>query len=206
MKNKEKIILTDADGVLLNWNDSFDKFAESEGFPRLPNTCSEYSISTRHGVSHHQGQELVKKFNESWRIENLAPFKDSVEYVTRLAQDGFRFVVVTSISDHPDAAERRRTNLINTFGDVFIDVQCLAQGASKHAALSKWSDSGYFWIEDHMRQAEAGHEVGLKTVLIRHPYNQHYSTDLFPVVSYETPWQEIYQLVTSHYAECEVAA
>lgn len=199
MLTKEKIILTDADGVLFDWNSAFDEFMETEGFPKIPGTDHEYSIAARHGITHHQGQELVKKFNESWRVEHLKPFKDSVEYVTKLAQHGFRFVVVTSISDHPDAADRRRINLVNTFGDIFDDVQCLEQGASKHSALEQWSDSGFFWIEDHMRQAEAGHEVGLKTILINHPYNTHYSSDLFPRVSYDTPWKEIYDIVIRDY-------
>ena len=67
----------------------------------------------------------------------------------------------------------------------------------------RWADSKYFWIEDHMRQAEAGHEAGLRTILIKHPYNKHYYTDLFPIVSYETPWKEIYSIITAEYNQAK---
>jgi hypothetical protein len=63
----------------------------------------------------------------------------------------------------------------------------------------QWADTGYFWIEDHMRQAEAGHEAGLRPLLINHPYNHHYGTDLFPKVSFETPWAEIVNIVRNEY-------
>jgi len=196
---KEKIILTDADGVLVDWNTAFDKFMARHGHPRVPETDSEYNISIRHNVTTHQAMEYVKQFNESVDIATLSPFADSVEYVRLLSELDFRFVVVTSISSHPDAKVHRTNNLIDLFGDVFDDIHCIEQGASKAAILLNWADTGYFWIEDHMRQAEAGHEAGLKTVLINHPYNYHYKTDLFPTVSYDTPWNEIYNMVLKEY-------
>lgn len=196
----KKIILTDADGVLVNWDRGFTQFMENKGYPRLPNTDHEYSISNRHTVSHHEAMQLVKEFNESDQIANLDAFADSVEYVGRLAALGFRFIVVTSISSHPTAAENRIKNLKSLFGDIFDEIHCIEQGASKASILAeKWAGAGYFWIEDHMRQAEAGHEAGLKTILIDHPYNCHYQTDLFPKVSHQTPWREIYEKVCSEY-------
>ena len=196
---KEKIILTDADGVLVNWIKGFESFVSAKGFPQLPNMEHEYSIAARHATSEKQAIEFVTEFNESRFIAKLDAFADSVEYVTQLANLGFKFIVVTSISNHPDAEENRRTNLVNLFGDVFDEINCIEMGASKANILTRWADTGYFWIEDHMRQAEAGHEVGLKTVLISHPYNDHYQTDLFPKVSFTNPWEEISKMVRSEY-------
>jgi FMN phosphatase YigB (HAD superfamily) len=196
---REKIILTDADGVLVDWNTGFDTFMRLGGFPRIPNTDSDYSIAIRHNVSMNQATECVKEFNESRNITSLAAFADSVEYVTKLANLGFKCIVVTSISDHPDAHAYRTENLNNLFGDVFQEINCITMGASKAEILKRWQDTGYFWIEDHMRQAEAGHEAGLKTVLISHPYNDHYHTDLFPKVSFDTPWKDIYHMVCKDY-------
>jgi len=195
----KKIILTDADGCLVNWNASFTKFMIEKGHPQVPNTEHDYSISSRHNISTKLAMEFVKEFNEGPEIEHLAPFADSVKYVGKLAQLGFRFIVVTSISSHPDAKVRRTQNLKNIFGDVFDEVHCIEQGASKANILMNWADTGYFWIEDHMRQAEAGHEAGLKTILINHPYNSHYKTDLFPTVSYDKPWREIYERICTEY-------
>lgn len=170
-----------------------------KGFPRLPGTEDHYNISERHGISSRQSFECVKEFNESKLIQNLGVFADALDNVMKLANLGFKFIVVTSLSDHPCAHEYRTENLKNLFGDVFDEINCLTMGSGKAEILKRWADTGYFWIEDHMRQAEAGHEVGLKTVLINHPYNTHYHTDLFPKVSYETPWKEIYDMVCKEY-------
>jgi beta-phosphoglucomutase-like phosphatase (HAD superfamily) len=196
---KEKIILTDADGVLVDWNTAFDKFMARHGHPRVPETDTEYNISLRHNVTTHQAMAYVKEFNESPDIAHLSPFADAVPHVRLLAELGFKFIVVTSISSHPDAKIHRTNNLTDLFGDVFEDIHCIEQGASKASILMNWADTGYFWIEDHMRQAEAGYEAGLRTILINHPYNFHYKTDLFPTVSYDTPWNEIYNMIRNEY-------
>ena len=70
---------------------------------------------------------------------------------------------------------------------------------SKYDTLGRWSGSGYFWLEDHMRQAEAGYEQGLKPILFSKPYNRHYSTDLFPTVSEVSPWKDLYQIIERQY-------
>ncbi len=195
----EKIILTDADGVLVKWNEAFSNFMKHKGFPRLPDSESEYNISTRHGISSAMATEFIHEFNESKIIGSLEAFADSINYVNKLVEKDFRFIVVTSISDAPSAKINRTANLISLFGDIFDEINCIEMGASKATILKNWEGSGYFWIEDHMRQAEAGHEAGLKTVLINHPYNSHYTTDLFPTVSYERPWEEIYNMVCKEY-------
>ena len=195
----EKIILTDVDGVLLCWEDGFDAFIKNKGYQRIPNTDTEYSMAVRYGITVKQSMDYVKEYNEGEAMSCLLPFADSVKYVTKLANKGFRFIAVTSMSDNPGAKTRRTQNLKNLFGDVFDEVVCLEMNASKAHALMRWADSGYFWIEDHMRQAEAGHEAGLRTVLINHSYNSHYTTDLFSIVSHEHPWEEIYKMVCEAY-------
>ena len=197
--NKERIILSDYDGTLAGWNSAFARYMANLGLPQLPNTDSEYSISVRHNISVKHAMACITEFNEGERIGNIAPFADSQEYVKKLANKGFRFIIVTSISSAPQAKYYRTQNAINLFGDIFEEINCIELGASKAHILTRWADTGYFWIEDHMRQAEAGHEVGLKTVLIKHPYNAHYKTSMFPVVSYESPWAEIYSMVCDEY-------
>ena len=197
--SKEKIILTDFDGVLGNWNDAFSKYMANLGLPQLPNKEAEYSIAGRHGISVKHALARITEFNEGAWIDDIGPFADSQEYVKKLADKGFRFIIVTSISNAPQAKQYRTQNAVKLFGDVFDEINCIELGASKAHILTRWADTGYFWIEDHMRQAEAGYEVGLKTILIEHPYNTHYITDLFPKVSYETPWAEIYNIVCNEY-------
>jgi len=200
VNQKERLIITDCDGVLCRWNEAFNIFMVEKGFRQLPDTDDQYSLELRFGLPSALAYDFIKEFSEGPRIEHLLAFADSVEYVKKLADKGFRFIVVTSISDAPQAHYYRTKNLRSLFGNVFNEIHCIETGANKADILTNWLDSGYFWIEDHMRQAEAGHEAGLKTVLINHPYNSHYKTDLFPTVSHTSPWAEIYDMVCNEYS------
>ena len=195
----KKLILTDCDGVLCNWAKSMHEFMLEKGYEENILHRHDYHISLRYGISSSHQKKLIREFNESKWIENLSPFADSVKYVKLLANEGFRFIVVTSVSDAPQSKLYRMNNLLDLFGDVFDEVSCLPLGINKYEELLRWEDSGYFWIEDHENQAEAGHKAGLRSILINHPYNLHYEDDLFPRVSNHKPWEEIYYMVLKEY-------
>lgn len=197
---KPRKILTDADGCLLNWNKRFCEVMAAKGLPQIPGTESDYSIGNRHGISHEEAFKHLMEFNHSEHMRDLEAFADAELYVPKIAALGFSFIVVTSISDLESAKDNRVANLQMRFGDVFEEVHCLKMGESKGYILDQnWGGSELFWIEDHNKQAEAGYEAGLKTVLIDHPYNRHIQTDLFPRVSNDTPWEDIYNLVLEEY-------
>jgi FMN phosphatase YigB (HAD superfamily) len=195
----EKLILTDCDGVLLYWNNSIRPFMALKGFEENEMHKDDYHLSLRYRVSPELEWALVKEFNESKWVETIEPYADAVEYVGKLANKGFRFIAVTSLSDHPVAVESRKKNLQNLFGDVFDEVICLSQGKNKYEQLLRWKDSGLFWIEDHAGQAEAGLRAGLRSVLIDHPYNAYHSTDHFTKVSHINPWEQIHDIVCKEY-------
>lgn len=196
---KPKHILTDVDGVLLNWNKAFVAFMTEHGYPQVPDTDHEYNLDIRHGLPLADVLEYVNRFNTSESMTRLEPLVDSVKYVKILSEQGFRFTAITSLSDHPSAFTHRSQNLKNVFGDVFDEVVCLRAGAHKDDVLKRWIGSGLFWIEDHQRQALAGYEAGLQPILIKHAYNSHFNTDLFPSVNLENAWEEIYRIVAREY-------
>jgi FMN phosphatase YigB (HAD superfamily) len=194
-----KVILTDADGVLVTWLDGFEKFMDFKGYQVTPNTRHEYAMADRYNITVSRSFELVREYNESSFIEDLPPFMDSTEYIPKLVDHGFKFICVSSLSSNPEAAKCRKKNLETLFGDNFLDVLCLEMGSFKGPTLEQWKDSGLFWIEDHIKNAEAGHNLGLKTILIQHDHNQHYDTNEFPIVGPENPWKEIYELICKEY-------
>ena len=196
---KERILISDADGVLVDWGSAFNEFMAEKGFPCLPNMDAEYNLALRHGLLPEVVLPLMREFVESPAIANLKPYADSVKYVKKLAELGFRFIVVTSIGSSEVSHHYRSTNLNALFGDVFNEINCIETGASKAHILERWAGTGYFWFEDHMRQAEAGYEVGLKSVLLNHPYNEKYLTDLFPRIVGNNPWEQVYHMVCKEY-------
>jgi hypothetical protein len=76
---KNKIILTDADGVLLDWEYAFDVYLRTHGFNKVEGGEYKYSIGKRYGIEPEQGKKLVKIFNESAHMGFLPPLRDIVE-------------------------------------------------------------------------------------------------------------------------------
>ena len=193
-----KIILTDADGCLFHWNAQFNLFMHEKGLPPLPNTEDIYSVITRFEVEAERKAELVREFNHSDYIRDLHPFADAREYVAKLNEDGYKFIVITSLSDDPGAFDNRAHNLKKHFGDVVVELHCLPMGIHKGEFLKRWKDTGLFWIEDHVANAAAGADLGLRSIVIDHPYNTQFTKHDHKIharVSYATPWREIYEII-----------
>ena len=196
MKNLQKLILVDADGVLLDWEFAFSIWMEEHGFVKKDGHQFEYDIGNRYGIDWEQGKKLIKMFNESAAIGFLPPLRDAMYYVKRLHEEhGYVFHCITSLSRDINAQRLREMNLSKLFGDtVFEKVVCLDTGADKNYALEEYADSGCWWIEDKPENAEVGLDMGLRSVLMEHGHNMHHVNDRIPVVK---NWREIYELVTN---------
>ena len=169
-----KKIVTDCDGVLLDWAFAFDVWMREQGYFRLPNTDHHFSQSKRYGIPEGEALGLVHDFNQTGALGYIPAFKDSVEYVTRLAREGWRFDVVTMIGKDKYAHRLRKINLQHLFGDVFDEIYCAGdfRKPKKEILQSKYSGTNYMWIEDRIDYAKDGQEVGLKTYLMDWPYNR----------------------------------
>ena len=64
----KKIILTDADGVLLDWEYAFDVWMQQHGFNKVEGGNLKYNIGKRYNIDYEQGKKLIKMFNESAHI------------------------------------------------------------------------------------------------------------------------------------------
>jgi len=194
----ERIILTDADGCLFNWNAAFNKFMHENGFNAIPEEVDNYSVMARYGINSDVKMDMVKEFNHSDRIATLEPYADAKEYVDLLNEEGYKFIVITSLSEKPSAYDYRVQNLEDCFGDAIIGLHCLRIGVHKGRKLKQWRDTGLFWIEDHVENAAAGARLGLRSIVIDHPYNvdyDHHDHLHYARTSKETPWADIYQIV-----------
>ena len=184
-------IVTDVDGVLLDWESSFTLWMLKKGF-RVVDSRSYYT-STKFGLTKKASKSLVCEFNESYNVLNIPSLRDSIKYVKRLAEEGCRFDVITSMSDSRSAGLLRENNLIELFGNIFDDIQILSCGADKRNALKKYKGSGIIWIEDKIENSEVGYKMGMRSVLMKHSYNEDYSGPIKLVNN----WREIYELFVS---------
>lgn len=197
----KKIILVDADGVLLNWEYAFDIYLNQHGFNRVEGGEFNYDIGKRYGIDREQGKKLIKIFNESAAIGFLPPHRDAMFYVKRLHEEhGFVFHCITSLSKDKNAQELRKMNLRKLFGETaFEKFVFLDTGADKDEVLAKYADTGYYWVEDKPENAEVGFRLGLKSLLMEHGHNMDHQVEGIPLVK---NWKEIYEIITgdSRYA------
>lgn len=188
-----KIILTDVDGVLLNWFAGFDQWMVSLGFV-INRQANMYSLEDRYDGELSVGEirHLIAQFNHTKMFGKLPPERDAVEYVRRLAEEGYRFVAITSMGGDESAQQLRKDNLIQVFGDIFEELHCIPLNTSKHSILERWKNSKMFWVEDKLENAICGAELGLTSILLTHPYNENHSHSCLLTVN---SWEEIYNLI-----------
>jgi hypothetical protein len=193
---KESIILVDADGVCLNWEYAFEIWMEQHGFEKIQGGNLDYDISKRYGISREQCTRLIKLFNESAAIGFLPPLRDAMYYVEKLHKEhGYVFHCITSVSVDPNSMKLREMNLRKLFGEtVFQKIVCLDTGAPKDAALYPYRDTGCYWIEDKISNAELGAELGLNSLLMEHGHNMHHYHENVRTVK---NWQEVYSIITN---------
>ena len=191
---KNKLILTDADGVLLDWEWAFSVWMRERGYTMLDTAKQSYYLHEHYAeLEQKDAKKIVKQFNESAAIGFLPALRDSTYYVKRLHEEhGYRFRVITSLSLDKDAQRLRDMNLRKIFGDAIEDVICLGTGADKDEALAPYKDSGMYWIEDKPANADVGYELGLQSILVEHGHNMSHTCN-YPVVK---NWREIYDIVT----------
>jgi hypothetical protein len=193
---RKKVILTDSDGVLTDWEYAFDIWMQEHGFRRQEGSEFEYNIGKRYGIDYEQGKKLIKLFNESASIGFLPALRDSMFYVKRLHEEhGYVFHCITSLSLNENAQELRKMNLKKLFGKTaFAKFIILDTGADKDEALEQYRDTGCFWIEDKITNAEVGVKLGLKSLLVEHGHNMHHNNPAIPKMK---NWRQIYERILS---------
>jgi hypothetical protein len=194
-KDLKKLILTDADGVLLDWEWAFNIWMQEHGFEEVPGSKLNYDMSIRYNISREQVVKLIRIFNESAAIGFLPALRDAMYYVKRLHEEhGFRFHCITSLSLDSNAQKLREMNLNKLFGSTaFERIVCLDTGAHKDEVLEEYEGTGCWWIEDKAENAVVGYNAGLRSLLVEHGHNMHHYHQGVTIVK---NWKEIYQLIT----------
>ena len=75
-----KVILTDADGVLLNWGYAFDVWMTEKGY--TAKSKLEYNVGTIYDIAPEVSKRLVREFNESAHMGFVPPLRDAMQYLS----------------------------------------------------------------------------------------------------------------------------
>ena len=205
MPTSNRIILTDVDGVLLEWEHHFTKWmlqrtlfdergARYHPYRLLPDKQNTYEMAERFGLTVEQIRKEIREFNRSAWMGTQRPMLESQTWVKLLAAEGWTFIPITSQTSDIPAQQLRKKRLGELFGDhVFTNYHILGTGADKDSALAEFHNTGLYWVEDKPKNAVAGLKYGLKPILIDHEYNRDFE---HPEVIRVSNWKEIHQILS----------
>jgi hypothetical protein len=125
-RRRKDIILTDCDGVCLDWEYAFNIWMQEHGFVEVEGSKLNYDMSIRYGIPREQVIKLIRIFNESAAIGFLPAMRDATYYIKRLHEEhGYKFHAITSLSLDPNAQKLREMNIHKLFGPQHLNALCV---------------------------------------------------------------------------------
>jgi FMN phosphatase YigB (HAD superfamily) len=77
-----KLILSDCDGVLLDWVFSFDRWMHKHNYKKVNNNT--YGMHESYDIPRAEAERLIRMFNESVFITSLSPFRDAIKCIRNM--------------------------------------------------------------------------------------------------------------------------
>jgi uncharacterized HAD superfamily protein len=167
----KKLILTDVDGCLVSWEQGFIEFMENYGIPQNPGKENSFLINERFNCSASKSYSLMDEYATSEYIAKLNPINNSVAVVKRLKEKGYEFIAITSLGTDPKSYEYRWNNLTNLYGDAFSRLIMLSGGSGKYDTLSQFIGQSDIWVEDQLKNAIDGADLGFQSFLMTQMHN-----------------------------------
>lgn len=193
---KRKLILTDVDGVVLQWGKTFGQYIKDMGLvPETHNIRPAYKVEKLLNITKDEAIVLIDEFHHSDHFKNLIPYHDALVYIHALAQKGYRFIAITACGDSNNKIiyNNRYKNLNKYFLNIFEDLHIMSLRASKAEYLSRYKNA--YWIEDTLKNAITGLEFGHSTFFINRGEDTR-NQGSHPSITEFSSWKEIYTQLT----------
>ena len=197
LTNLHKPLIVDVDEVLLDWTFGGFKphFETITGKTLCEKGNTHWDMSDWLGLSYQDMLEHIQNFNRSDRFAQLPPFLCAQKILPKIAQTGRAIHVVTSCADDLDTQRRRRRNLETSFGDIFTSITSLGLHATKKSVLADLAHrAGHtgFWVEDNVKNAHMGLDIGHTTFVMRRSHNRLDEANCnLPTLNWVDTWFEI---------------
>jgi FMN phosphatase YigB (HAD superfamily) len=171
-----KLLLTDIDGVVLDWLGSFKHYLTDRGI--------EQNDQTLDGLI----EQHVETFQQSsYYFGCLKTCKKSEMYLKKIHDLNYKIVAITACGTSDVIKSFRQNNLYQHFGDLFDDILFVNVHDSKQPLLQSFDSA--VWVEDNYTHYVSGVFCGHNSFLIQHPYNAHHSAN------FVQDWQDIYEKI-----------
>lgn len=166
-----KYILTDIDDTILKFADAFQDWAAKHGYHSKGKIRDGYSIENAFGCTVEEADELIVRFSEHDAMAYLEPEPDALEVLPILHDKGYKFVAISACVNSDITVQHRHKNLNDVFGIKWHDVHCVGLHQSKENHLRMYDTT--WWVEDNVKHAHKGAEIGHHSLLLDREYNKH---------------------------------
>ena len=166
---KEVILLSDIDGVTIDWLDGFIKYCEKKGHKAKHNKPKEFGMTDIFPTLE-KPWELIKDYQDSEEYSNIKAYPEAVEVYNKLYDMGVKIIFVTSCITSDKVEEVRTKTMKEEFNGKFDHIEYLDFGASKLEVLNKYPSATY--IDDQLKMAIEGSETGHDSFVMDMSYNQ----------------------------------
>ena len=182
----KKLILTDIDGVCLDWQKQFEKFLAYHYQDKQPTS----DPTARRNTLEKEMEQFIGSAWQGW----CEPLRDAVEILTKFKQEGYQVHGCTAMGSDPYAIALRKMNLERYFPNVFdrLDTTEMGAGCTKEAWLEQYRGKDCVWVEDKWINALCGASMGIKTFVMKQSYNAHNNDDRIQKVD---NWQQIHYYI-----------
>lgn len=152
----KKVILTDIDGVVLQWQSNLVFFAAEFNLPtdeiiKMIIDEKYRDMSDLFNCSPEFGEQLLRKYNESKWIRGLKGYDDALIVINDM-KDEYDFVGITALGKKFEVAANRISNLNVLFPNAFREVLICDHNESKDSlfdeAVSHYGDRIVCYIDD----------------------------------------------------------
>lgn len=202
-------IITDVDGVLLDWFPAFEKWIiEVKGVKPLHDTAPlTYKLTDKYPLTSEELVKHIAEFNTSNAFGELKAIDGAVEYLGMLFEDNSKdvsWLSSGSVEGHEEECfDMRSKNLRDCFGKD-IPGTLLVMKTSKEEYLKKYKEEfgeDLIFIEDSLEHAEVAIKLGIKTILLGYSYN---GTKKNLKLLYKAKnWKEVYSQINKIEKEIE---
>ncbi len=171
--SNKPVLVFDADSVLIDWCFGFFSFLNSIGYctNHVDHLLGKTEFIPTNEITKIDckitNKELSKKFADTDWLTRLPLFQEDGHIHLNKLTEKYDIVVLTCIGETEDIISKRKQNLIDLFGDIFLDIICINYGKSKEPYLkelaAKYNVVGF--TDDKEAHIEESIQAGVKPLL-----------------------------------------
>lgn len=193
-------ILTDVDGVLLNFVKGFAEFLKSKSL------FKEELDSEIQGNKYFdlkdliildcpiECESLINEFYSSEYVGQLKEQQEGLRNIIKSLSNEFNLICITCIGTSDHLKEQRRINLINVFGDHFEEIHCINLNDSKEEFIFDLSKryNVFTYIDDRLKHINESINAGIKPILFTQGHKHTENSDDFHIMDC---WHQIHDFI-----------